>query len=58
MRLQSNDDVVLRPGFGRVLNAARMSDPLFSVDQQFDAIFLHGLEMRAPGDQRDILTGE
>ena len=54
MGLEGDDDVILGPDLGGVVGAARMADPFLAVDQQLEAVRLHGREMGAAGDQGDI----
>ena len=54
MRLQADDDEILRPEFGRVVGAARMHHALFVADQQLEPVGAHRGQMRAARHQADV----
>ena len=57
MRLQADDDEILRPEFGWIVGAARMHHVLLVADQKLEAVGAHGGEMRAARHQADIGAG-
>ena len=57
MRLQTDDDEILQPELGGIVGAARMRHALFTADQQFEAVGLHGRQMRAARHQAHIHAG-
>src|SRR3984893_17459877 len=58
MRLQANDDEILRSQFGGVVGAAGMHDALFITNQQFEAVGTHRGQVSAARDQADIGSRE
>ena len=54
MRLQADDDEVLRSEFGRIVGAARMHHALLVTDQELEPVGAHRGEMRAARHQADI----
>src|SRR5712671_2820302 len=54
MRLQANDDEILRSQFGGVVGAAGMHDALFITNQQLEAVGTHRGQVSAARDQADI----
>ena len=54
MRLQADDDVILRPEFGGIVGAARMHHALFVADQELEPVGAHRGEMGAARHQADI----
>lgn len=54
MRLQADDDEVLRAKFGGVVGAARTRHTFFVADQKLQSIRLHRGKMGAARDQADV----
>ena len=54
MRLQADDDEILRAEFGGIVGAARMHHALLVADQELQPVGAHGGEMRAARHQADI----
>ena len=54
MRLQADDDEILRPELGGIVGAARMHHALLIADQQFEPVGAHGGEMGAARHQADV----
>ena len=54
MRLQANNDKILRPKLGGIVGAARPHHALFIADQQFKSAFAHRGQMRSPRHQADV----
>ena len=54
MRLQADDDEILRAEFDRIVGAARLHDVLFVTDQQLQAVGLHRFKVCTAGDETDV----
>ncbi|MCY1201915.1 hypothetical protein D9M72_133880 [compost metagenome] len=54
MRLQRNEDIVLRPQLARIAGAAHPRRALLAVDQQPHPVFLHRRQVRTARDEADI----
>ena len=57
MRLQADDDDILRAKFGGIVGAARMDHAFFLADQELQSVGAHRGKMRAARDQADISAG-
>ena len=58
VRLEGNDNNILWAGFRRVFNAARMSNPFFTIDKESCPVLLHGSEMWSARDHGDIFASQ
>jgi hypothetical protein len=54
MRLQANDDKILRPKLGGIVGAARPHHAFLIADQQFESVRAHRREMGPARDQTDV----
>ena len=54
MRLQADDDEILRAELGRIVGAARMHHVLLVADQELESVGAHRGEMRAARHQADV----
>ena len=57
MRLERNDDVVLRTELGRIVGASHMRNLLRAFDLQPDAVSAHRGEMRAARHEAHVGAG-
>jgi hypothetical protein len=56
MRLEGDDDVVLRADFLRIVGAVQVLDPFLAVDEELQAVLFHRFEMGAASYEADLGT--
>ena len=57
MRLEADDDDILRPEFGGIVSAARSRHLRLVADQELEPVGLHRRQMRAARDDRNLVAG-